>query len=83
MHECKRASYIEKLPKNKHSCKGLGMTRPNPEHVEKLDDAEVPFGKPLPNEKIKTDLLYNEYIVYDVAQVKVKYLCQMNFKYKY
>lgn len=83
MHECKKSSYIEKLPKNKHSCKGVGMTHPNPELVEKLEDVEVPIGKPVSNKNLKSDLLYNEYIVYDIAQVKTKYLCQMNFKYKY
>lgn len=34
-----------------------------------LDKVEVPLGKPAPTKVSGTTLLYNEYIVYDVAQV--------------
>lgn len=83
MHECKRADYIEKLPKGKHSCKGLGMTHPDPSGVRDLNGVEVPAGKGVKVSNLKSELLYNEYIVYDIAQVNIKYLLQMNFKYKY
>ncbi|EFN69632.1 Poly [ADP-ribose] polymerase [Camponotus floridanus] len=85
MHERYKADYIEKLPKGKHSTLGRGQTEPDPKDVHKLDDGvEVPYGMGVPaTHNKKSDLLYNEYIVYDVAQVKVRYLIRMNFKYKY
>lgn len=84
MYEKKEAEYIEKLPKGKHSTKGLGRTEPDPKASKIIDGVEVPLGKGVTVEKHKnSSLLYNEYIVYDIAQVKVKYLLKLNFKYKY
>ncbi|XP_032677618.1 poly [ADP-ribose] polymerase [Odontomachus brunneus] len=84
MYERYQADYIEKLPKGKHSTIGRGQTQPNPENVYKTKDGvEVPYGMAAPTNVKKSALLYNEYIVYDVAQVKVRYLLKMNFKYKY
>lgn len=84
MYELKNSKYVEKLPTGKHSCKGVGSTQPNAaESVPLLDTGvTVPLGKPLKHPD-NTSLLYNEYIVYDVAQVNVKYLIEMEFKYKY
>lgn len=85
MYERYEADYIEKLPKDKHSTMGKGQTQPDPNVVHKLDgNVEVPYG-PSVSSKLKKNsaLLYNEYIVYDTAQVKVRYLVKMNFKYKF
>ncbi|KAL6267071.1 hypothetical protein P5V15_000147 [Pogonomyrmex californicus] len=84
-YERYQADYIEKLPKGKHSTLGRGQTQPDPQDVYKTEDGvEVPYGKVVPaNLNKNSALLYNEYIVYDVAQVKVRYLLRMNFKYKY
>ncbi|XP_072398728.1 poly [ADP-ribose] polymerase [Diabrotica undecimpunctata] len=82
MHERLQADYIEKLPKGKHSCKGVGMTHPDPSVVKKIGDIEVPVGKGVSSDA-KSSLLYNEYIVYDVAQVNIKYLLKMHFEYKF
>ncbi|XP_053972152.1 poly [ADP-ribose] polymerase [Hylaeus volcanicus] len=84
MYERYQADYIEKLPSGKHSTLGRGQTEPDPECVYKMEDnVEVPYGPPvrakLPK---KSTLLYNEYIVYDVAQVKARYLLKMKFRYK-
>ncbi|KYN13833.1 PREDICTED: poly [ADP-ribose] polymerase [Trachymyrmex cornetzi] len=85
MYEKYQADYIEKLPKGKHSTLGRGQTQPDPQTVHKTKDGvEVPYGKGISAKLNNTSaLLYNEYIVYDVAQVKVRYLVKMNFKYKY
>jgi len=80
MHELTNAEYITKLPNKKHSVKGIGKTQPVNE--EKLDGSVVPMGPPKKSD-VDTTLLYNEYIVYDVAQVQIKYLMKVNFKYKY
>lgn len=83
MYERYQADYIEKLPKGKHSTLGRGQTHPDPENAYKAKDGvEVPYGVGVPTNIKKSSLLYNEYIVYDVAQVKARYLLRMNFKYK-
>lgn len=83
MYERLRADYIEKLPKGKHSCKGVGRTHPDPKNVQDINGVEVPLGEPTDSTTKNCSLLYNEYIVYDVAQVNMKYLLQVDFKYKY
>ncbi|KAG7202334.1 hypothetical protein KM043_018664 [Ampulex compressa] len=84
MYERYQADYIEKLPKGKHSTLGRGQTQPDPECIHKTEDGiEVPYGVGVSaNLNKKSSLLYNEYIVYDVAQVKVRYMVRANFKYK-
>jgi len=83
MFELTAADYVTKLPVGKHSTKGCGKTFPNPEESHIYSDGvEIPFGKPITNPKLKSSLLYNEYIVYDTAQVNLKYLFKLNFKQK-
>jgi len=96
-HELKAAEYIEKLPKGCHSVKGLGSTEPDPACVRELPNGTkgklsslpsffnrflVPCGKGVPSNADNTSLLYNEYIVYDAAQVNLKYLIDFKFKFK-
>uniref|UniRef100_A0A7R8Z663 Poly [ADP-ribose] polymerase n=1 Tax=Timema douglasi TaxID=61478 RepID=A0A7R8Z663_TIMDO len=84
MYERDRADYIEKLPAGKHSVKGLGMSQPDPKMaVIRPDGVEVPLGKAVQNKGKNVSLLYNEYIVYDIAQVNVQYLLKMEFEYKF
>merc|ERR1712141_121192 len=45
MYERHKADYIEKLPKGKHSCKGVGKTTPDPSETTEIDGAQVPYGK--------------------------------------
>lgn len=61
MHECTQASYIEKLPKGKHSTKGIGKTQPDPKASKVLEDVEVPLGKGCTDHGVNSALLYNEY----------------------
>lgn len=84
MMEYTAAEYVTKLPKDKHSTWGKGKTYPNPAESLTLDDGvTVPYGKAVKDQGLKSSLLYNEFIVYDAAQVNVQYLFKMNFKYKY
>ncbi|CAD5118902.1 DgyrCDS7576 [Dimorphilus gyrociliatus] len=84
MYECKAAEYVTNLPKGKHSTKGKGMTVPNPEDkIITGDGVEIPLGKGTNSKGERTSLLYNEYIVYDVSQVRMKYLIKMDFKFKW
>ncbi|XP_058169073.1 poly [ADP-ribose] polymerase-like [Anopheles ziemanni] len=83
MQEYTRASYVEKLPSGRHSVKGIGRTQPDPtaSHI-RPDGVEIPLGKGVTNESMDSSLLYNEFIVYDVAQVNSQYLLKMKFLYK-
>lgn len=82
MHELKHASHISKLPKGKHSVKGLGKTTPDPAASITMDGVEVPLGTGVPSGVNDTCLLYNEYIIYDIAQVNLKYLLKLKFNFK-
>uniref|UniRef100_A0A673I3M8 Poly [ADP-ribose] polymerase n=1 Tax=Sinocyclocheilus rhinocerous TaxID=307959 RepID=A0A673I3M8_9TELE len=82
MHELKKASHITKLPKGKHSVKGLGRTAPDPRAAVSLNGVDVPLGKGINTNIEDTSLLYNEYIVYDIAQVNLKYLLKIRFNYQ-
>jgi len=82
MYERTKAEYVEKLPSGFHSTKGVGKTEPDPATFEELDGAKVPMGKGVKDTTKKTDLLYNEFIVYDFAQTEIKYLLQLKFNYK-
>ncbi|XP_069116799.1 poly [ADP-ribose] polymerase 1-like [Argopecten irradians] len=84
MYERFGADYINKLPKGKHSCKGVGMTCPDPTGSHTLPDGTViPMGKGIASTQGRSSLLYNEFIVYDVAQINMKYLLKVNFKHKW
>ncbi|XVF80597.1 hypothetical protein PTKIN_Ptkin15bG0086500 [Pterospermum kingtungense] len=74
-------SDADKLPDGKLSTKGVGATAPDPSEAQTLNDGViVPLGKPK-EQKREGALLYNEYIVYNVDQIKMRYLVQVNFKY--
>lgn len=79
--EMTRADHNIRLPKDRHSVKGLGKTYPNPEEsAYTADGVEIPMGMPIHDLSVSSALLYNEYIVYDEGQVNIKYLFKMNFK---
>ncbi|KAL4708395.1 hypothetical protein ACJJTC_019631 [Scirpophaga incertulas] len=83
MKECTRAENVVKPPSGAHSVWGVGRTQPHPDMAHALPDGTlVPLGTPHASAK-DTTLLYNEFIVYDVAQVNVKYLLQVKFNFKY
>ncbi|XP_035211532.1 poly [ADP-ribose] polymerase 1-like [Stegodyphus dumicola] len=82
MYEKTHAEFVEKLPVDKHSTKGLGMTIPDPKEKAFIGDVEVPFGKPVKSNIPNSALLYNEYIVYNANQVNIKYLLKVNFKWR-
>ncbi|XP_031628486.1 poly [ADP-ribose] polymerase-like [Contarinia nasturtii] len=72
----------QKLPKGFHSIKGVGKGFPNPKEGRLIyEDVEAPVGEMVENASIKSALLHNEYVVYDEAQVKIKYLIKTKFNY--
>ncbi|KAM1257369.1 hypothetical protein ACFX15_030724 [Malus domestica] len=85
MAELLTAKYdADKLPVGKLSTKGVGGTEPDFSEAQLLDDGVVvPLGKPKENtSRPKGSLLYNEYIVYNVEQIRMRYVVQVNFNYK-
>ncbi|XP_062849781.1 poly [ADP-ribose] polymerase 2 [Trichomycterus rosablanca] len=79
------ASYdADKLPSGKHSTKGLGQTAPDPKNSTTLDGATVPNGPGLKTGLGRGggySLLYNEFVVYDPAQIRMKYLLKVQFNH--
>ncbi|XP_039012015.1 poly [ADP-ribose] polymerase 2-like [Hibiscus syriacus] len=74
-------SDADKLPDGKLSTKGVGATAPDLSEAETLDDGViVPLGKPR-EQKREGALWYNEYIVYNVDQIRMRYLIQVSFNY--
>jgi len=70
------------LPSGCHSTKGCGRTAPKEGDSKKIGDIKVPCGKGVPTNIPQGSLLYNEFIVYDIAQIRVKYLLKVKFNYK-
>jgi hypothetical protein len=82
MYEKTGAEFVTKLPKGKHSTKGCGRTHPSPseKHVT-ADGVEIPYGSGVDSGVKGSSLLYNEFIVYDTAQINMKYLLRVHFDY--
>ncbi|XP_073049745.1 poly [ADP-ribose] polymerase 2 [Primulina eburnea] len=84
MAELLAANYdANRLPPGKLSTKGVGGTAPDIGEAQTLDDGVVvPLGKPKKQPGPKASLLYNEYIVYSVEQIKMRYVVHVNFKFR-
>lgn len=73
-----------KLPAGKHSTKGLGQTGPDPKNSVTLDGVTVPMGPGVKTGVGRVNsysLLYNEFIVYNPAQTRMRYLLRIKFNY--
>ncbi|XP_022145931.1 poly [ADP-ribose] polymerase 1 isoform X2 [Momordica charantia] len=83
VYEVKKAEYMERPPRGKHSTKGMGKKVPAvSEHVKWREDVVVPCGKPVASNVKASELMYNEYIVYNTAQVKMQFLLKVRFHHK-
>ncbi|VDM21710.1 unnamed protein product [Hydatigera taeniaeformis] len=65
------------------SNESVGATAPNSETYFREPETGVvyPIGQPVTSKDIKSDLLYNEYVIYDTAQIKQRYLVWADFKF--
>ena len=62
----------------KHSTWGVGRTGPDPAQTVKLEDGvEVPCGIPIPTKEDQLVLQYNEFIVYSLDQVKIRWVMRL------
>lgn len=72
--------YMERPQPGTNSTHAVGMTYPDPSEMVTLHNGtKVPLGKPLRLNK-RTGCTHNEFIVYDVAQVTIKYLIKVSMK---
>ncbi|XP_065908564.1 poly [ADP-ribose] polymerase 2-like isoform X2 [Dysidea avara] len=76
----------DKLPRGKHSTKGLGRIEPDPSQSHTLPDGVVvPVGTSKDtgvSNPMGYTLNYNEYVVYDPKQTKMRYLVWITFQFK-
>ena len=79
----REAEMLDHPPSGCHSTFGEGKTRTNPKHTFVTSEGvSVPLGKPVSaNLDGDSDLLYNEYVVYDEARVRIRYLCKVRFSF--
>nr|XP_012325346.1 poly [ADP-ribose] polymerase 2 [Aotus nancymaae] len=74
----------EGLLQGKHSTKGLGKMAPSPAHFVTLNGSTVPLGPASDTGILNPDgytLNYNEYIVYNPNQVRMRYLLKVQFNF--
>ncbi|XP_015159900.1 poly [ADP-ribose] polymerase 2-like isoform X2 [Solanum tuberosum] len=75
-------SDADKLPSGKLSTKAVGATAPDFKEAQILEDGViVPLGNPKERPKHEGILLHNEYIVYNVEQIRMRYVIQVEFNY--
>ncbi|KAI8496848.1 Poly [ADP-ribose] polymerase 2 [Branchiostoma belcheri] len=76
----------DKLPTGKHSVWGKGKMAPHPDSYHVMEDGViVPLGKGTDTGVTNPNgytLNYNEYVVYDVSQIKMRYLVKVKFNFK-
>lgn len=78
MNELTSTNYnADKLPPGKHSTKGCGVTYPDESQSVIKDYLEIPAGKHKRDKENRYYLGYNEFIVYDTDQIKMKYLLKI------
>jgi hypothetical protein len=78
-YQCKHAQYITDLPAGKQSTWGMGTNTPDPSGTSILDDGLIiPMGKMINSQRSGLSLQYDEYIVYNVDQIKIRYALILN-----
>ncbi|KAK4706275.1 hypothetical protein R3W88_034181 [Solanum pinnatisectum] len=76
-------SDADRLPSGKLSTKAVGAMAPDFKEAQILEDGIiVPLGNPKERPKHEGNLLHNEYIVYNVEQIRMRYVIQVEFNYE-
>ena len=83
--ELKQSSYYantERVKAGKQSVKGLGRQAPDEAGAKEVPNGvKVPCGKIVKDDSDGRALAYNEFIVYDTSQIKMRYALKMKFGY--
>jgi hypothetical protein len=73
MYDRIQGEHIISLPYGKNSTRGVGRVRPDPlSHVD-MDDVTVPIGNLVDSGIAGCALQYDEFIVYDTSQIRMRY----------
>lgn len=82
-NELLHADYnADQLPKGKNSVKGIGRVSGNADNCVKMSDGTIiPMGPGSKQDDFKGTLMYNEYIVYNTEQIRLRYLAKIQFKF--
>lgn len=78
------ATDVKKLDPGYMSVLGVGRSVPNPDQAITLENGiHVPCGRLIKNKDVNDAvLLYNEYIIYNEAQARMRYLVEVDFEYE-
>eukprot|EP00826_Nyctotherus_ovalis_P047843 TRINITY_DN556_c0_g3_i1.p1 TRINITY_DN556_c0_g3~~TRINITY_DN556_c0_g3_i1.p1 ORF type:complete len:187 (+),score=27.54 TRINITY_DN556_c0_g3_i1:189-749(+) len=89
MQKAYEAKAFKRPPMGYHSVKGVGKLCPDPSYCTTCEElssknAKIDTGKIRENEELgnlSTELQYNEYVIYDYSQVRLRYLikCHADF----
>jgi len=83
MLELTAAKFITQLPVSYSSVKGVGKAGPDPKQTKIIESdgnqVAIPLGEIISNGIDDSELLYNEYIVYNTKQIKMKYLLKLKW----
>lgn len=82
MYERLQAETITQLPSGKHSTKGVGCWQPDPDSHIEIDDVTVPIGTLKQTSTAGKALQYDEFIVYDTTQIKMRYVVVVDLRSK-
>ena len=74
--QCYNPENIDELPDSKHSVHGVG--KKSSKSTKSIDNAIIHCGPLNENKDIDTCFEYNEFVVYNNEQVKLKYLIQFS-----
>eukprot|EP01122_Echinamoeba_exundans_P012170 TRINITY_DN503_c0_g1_i1.p1 TRINITY_DN503_c0_g1~~TRINITY_DN503_c0_g1_i1.p1 ORF type:complete len:911 (+),score=243.47 TRINITY_DN503_c0_g1_i1:100-2733(+) len=80
-YEITKPEYVEKLPTGKLSTLAWGKLIPDPAKDENLgsEPITVPLGPQIPSGKDEVFLAQSEYVVYNIDQVRIKYIVKIKF----
>jgi len=81
MHTETKAAYHHRVPVPCHSVFAKGKTIPDPDNTEFVGGSELAMGPCVTSAESESQLLYNEYVVYDPAQVQMRYLVKVKFNF--
>ena len=74
------AEFMSRAPVPYHSTKACGqMTTQSEMHLQMDDAIDCPIG--IREGELDSELKYNEYIVYDESQVRIKFLILVDFNF--
>ncbi|KAJ9171803.1 hypothetical protein P3X46_015117 [Hevea brasiliensis] len=72
----------DQLPKGKLSAKAIGRTEPDPSEFEVFEDGIiVPQGKPIEQTRLKAVCGMNEYIIFNIDQIRIRYVVHVKLCY--